>query len=496
MSIKNKINEDCLYVNLFNKIKDLNNKDEILKNSGFINEFRTYEDTAALTDMRLMTVPILEKKESNNPIAIIVSTGSFSPIHDGHIKMMELAKEHVDRLGYNVLQGIFSLSHDGYVDIKNNGIAKLNVSIRTDLIYNKIINHDWLTVDRFEGECVSIPLNFSTVIERIKRYFEYYLKKEITLFYVFGSDNKEFCNAFIDNKNYHAICIERNGYDYEDIKKTYKKEKNIHFLENKTIESTLSSTEVRKEKNLINKDNENKRKIYFIRTDSVPKSFALSLLDILKGNINEDVEFRFFSTKDLKYNQKEKIISLDKYFNTKHKLDVSRLFYLSSNQKKALKMIGYNESIDLQIKKISPGNYILLDDDTSTGFTVKNIKEKLLKHNIVITDYYFLINQMLKEKEIVYDIIDARDFFLGSYKSGLVSLFNKKMIRAPYVFPYVNLTTRANVLPEKQRLVSKRILIENLKYNQDLSSFVSFLNFKENKEFIDWLLTYINNGLL
>ena len=157
------IHNDPLYKNLYKEFESHEKLNEILQSSGFIQEERTELDTKAINDLNLITVPILDMKNDNKPLALIVSTGSFSPIHCGHIKMLELAKEYIESLDYNIVQGVISLSHDKYVDIKNNGIAKLDIGIRTNLVYEKIKNYDWLTVDRLEGELVSIPINFSTV---------------------------------------------------------------------------------------------------------------------------------------------------------------------------------------------------------------------------------------------------------------------------------------------------------------------------------------------
>ncbi len=135
---------------------------------GWIDEQRSVVDEQAIQDYRILSLPILNIKSNdkfndisiNKKKAIIVTTGSFSPVHDGHIMAMELAKDYVQKLGYEVVQGVISLSHDIYVSVKNGGIAKQHVGKRTQQVYEKIKNIPWITVDRFEGEFVSCPLNF------------------------------------------------------------------------------------------------------------------------------------------------------------------------------------------------------------------------------------------------------------------------------------------------------------------------------------------------
>ena len=57
--------------------------------------------------------------DNGKEFALLLSTGSFSPIHSAHIDMMEAAKKEVEaRYGIPVLGGYISPSHDGYVSTK------------------------------------------------------------------------------------------------------------------------------------------------------------------------------------------------------------------------------------------------------------------------------------------------------------------------------------------------------------------------------------------
>jgi Cytidylyltransferase. len=131
---------DCLYKNLYNNYKNEDRFLKLLCESGAIEENRTEIDDKAIKDYSLLTLPLLDFVQDNEKeLAIIVSTGSFSPMHKGHVDAMNIAKEYVEnKLGYQVIQGVMSLSHDNYVAFKNNGIAKSNISIRTDKAYEAI----------------------------------------------------------------------------------------------------------------------------------------------------------------------------------------------------------------------------------------------------------------------------------------------------------------------------------------------------------------------
>ncbi len=147
------------------------------------------------------------------------------------------------------------------------------------MIYEAIKEIDWLTVDRFEGELVSCPINFSTVLERIKKYYEYHLQEDVTIFYIYGSNNLNFSYAFKNNQNYHAICIRRYGFEFKKIQNDLLKHKNIYFIDNKNEFSQYSSTKMRQ--NIIE---EHIWGQYLIRCDDTLEEFSEGLEKIFTKN--------------------------------------------------------------------------------------------------------------------------------------------------------------------------------------------------------------------
>jgi nicotinic acid mononucleotide adenylyltransferase len=489
------IDNDCLYKNFKNRYQNEIYYQELLYKSGFLDEQRTQIDQEAINDYKLLSLPIRDIPESDS-LAVIVTTGSFSPLHEGHIEAMTVAKKYVENLGHKVIQGVISLSHDGYVSYKNGGLAKLHVGNRTQIVYDKIKDIDWITVDRFEGELVSCPINFSTVLQRIKCYFNYHTNKNIKIFYVFGSDNASFSYSFVDNDDYQSICVERSTYDYTKVAADLNSFPNIHFIKNKSIYSGYSSTEVRKAYKPDRDDSQEDHLIYLIRTDDVPLDFAEQLKSIVAKYLNKKVEIKLFDSKDLSYDVSN-CISMDKYVKGEYSLDVSRVFQLSGYQNKAQGMCSLKEDLNLQISKIPKGDYKLIDDDSVSGYTMKEITKLLSLHDVNITDTDCLVSSILKKGESLYDIIDARDFLLGSNNGGLVvSLFGKTNIRVPYMFPLVNLTTRANILPEYHVQFTKEILELNQSFSSvQYTPLLKNLCYNDNNEFIKKYLMYINNYL-
>lgn len=464
------LKNDCLYWNTYEYFKDNKDLPNIMKRAGLIKEPRSNDDISFLNDNDVISMPLNKKYNKRN--AIIVSTGSFSPMHEGHVQSMMIAKNHVENLGYNVIQGVMSLSHDAYVSFKNGGIAKRHISERTMLAYEKINEmkqEEWLKIDRMEGEMLSCAVNFSTVLERIYNYTKYHLNiDELTVFYVYGSDNMDFSNAFVKNKIYHGVCIERDGFDFNNFKTTLSNEKNIHFLKNESPYKGYSSTMVRNNKiNKVKKGKENNKKpVYLIREDGSGKIFNEGLKLIFKKYLGEDIDIRLFKTGEEK--KSGNIISLDKFVKSDFSIDTSRLFEISSYQKRAGGMISLTKSLDEQIKKIPHGIYDLIDDDSVSGYTIEEIKKILLEKKVIINKTEMLIQDYLTENEYLFDVVDARDFLINEEcQQGLVvKKIDGNNGRVPYIFPEVNLTTRATIEPKNQILFSRDICNLNLEYNE------------------------------
>lgn len=482
--LKDFIKNDILYKNMFDYYKNHPNFTEIVKKSGLIKEPLTKIDKILIEDNKLLTMPI-NKPKTNKKLALIISTGSYSPLHEGHVEKMLLTKEYVESMNYEVLQGVISLSHDAYVAFKNNGISKNHISNRTMLAYEKIeeMNQsDWLKVDRFEGEAVSCAINFSTVIKRLLSLVENYLQKDITVFYVYGSDNIGFSNAFINQKKIHGVCIEREGFKNKEYLENIKND-NLHYISSeKSLYSSYSSTKIRGNREnvyLTNPIRKDKKPVYLIRGNSVPDKFNTLLKNIFKKYLDEKIEVRIYSTQTEYLNN---FISLDKFIKGDINIEASRIFEVSSFQKKANDMIFFNE----QKISFSPGIYNLIDDDSVSGYTIKKVTEFLKSKNISICNVQTIVDKYINEDEYLYDVVDSRDFYLNGFKSGLmIEHPNDGVKRVPYIFPYVNLTTRANIKSDNQIAFSKEIVELNHLLNKEGSILFN----------TDYLLDMYNNFL-
>ena len=169
---------------------------------------------------------------------------------------------------------------------------------------------------------------------------------------------------------------------------------------------------------------------------------------------------------------------------------------MSSSQVKPNRIVSRDSSQSLEehIKAIPGGEYILVDDDSISGFTLSEVKKEIEKYNpnVKITSNAILV------KVYIYDIVDSRDFLLTEVNSGLVSELG---FRVPYIYPYVNLTSRASINKKEQADFSISVLEMNLKMiNEDMKlkdlksdcrQLFEFSGYSDNSKVKDILLNLI-----
>ncbi|MBR5370304.1 MAG: hypothetical protein IK137_03260, partial [Bacilli bacterium] len=356
-----KVLRDKYYSEVYKEYKD----EDLLTRAGFIPDPFTLEEVD-FYNINLLTTPFDKLKtidKDKEPI-VLLSTGGFYPIHDGHIKMMEDAKKVLTEDGYDVIGGYFSLSHDDYIKTKPYYTSDQYERVNEDREYLKDSN--WLMIDSWESIYVRTPINFTDVIERLEKYLNKYVDKRIKVAYVFGGDNVEFMYCF--KKHGIAVCLNRNGYNdlFENTKKI--KNKNMYFIDSNENTSSLSSRDIRKNisKNTISyKDVGN----YLIRNESILplkklikednielvkelqeeflNKFMRGLSNCFDNKIFIKVMNMEYQLKDAyKYLEKQKTINLDSYFRGTYNLETSRLFSISSYQDKYIFRANYYKFIN------------------------------------------------------------------------------------------------------------------------------------------------------
>ncbi len=386
----------------------------------------------------------LLKDQTKKP-CILLNTGSFCPVHEGHLEMMTSAKDYIESLGYNVVQAYVSPGHDEYILAKNKDQA-IPVHHRIKLINDAIKEQSlssWLSVDPWEGVFNKVAINFTQVIYRLEEYVRLHLGTPIPVFFVCGGDNARFAYSFVMRGQ--CIVVGRPGYDssFEHYSKKLKWFEWIHFVPGT---NDMSSTSVRKE----SQPYKHKKKSLKLR--SLGKDFeGDKLLTILERQF-KSIKINRLCTQYKKYKSLKKkvgseILSLDEFIAGDHNLQISRLY-----DNFGLNRIGYtnrpgsltlNEQLAHNFDCLVPKDLTVFDDDIHTGGTMKFVFKLFSDQDFSVKDWSKISFQMSKADE---EVLDAHDFQLWLGIGGLVTeLPNGVQTRVPYIYPFVDPYVRCSV---------------------------------------------------
>lgn len=409
-----KIERDPIYKKLYEKFGE-----EFIIGAGFIydNSPINYPVTDDF-DCTPISFMVERFRKSKNP-AIILSTGSFCPLHDGHIEMMYKAREAVEASGYDVIGGYLAPDNDEYVLRKTN---VLNIHERIRIIQKQIEEIDWLAVDPWSGVFRKYAENFTDIIYHLQMYIKRHLGKDIPIFYVCGGDNAHFLKAF--TLEGHCVVVDRPGTDTGE---KYKKLFNDRILYAYN-DNDNSSTEVRKTFDF-NKS-VRKEKLYLRLGEYDPRQEEV--IEELKKYYDEIIISKLENEKEVFSKISNNLISLDLFLKSEHNISISRQFDYFGG-----KFLGFTNRpetllLDEQLDNIPKGEFFLFDDDIHTGKTIEYVKE-LLKNRTKVLGTISLTTSSKKE-----EILDCWDFYFNKRDSGLVILdSNLQNIRHPYIYPTV-----------------------------------------------------------
>lgn len=408
-----------------------------------------------------LTTPTHKLKtiQENQKNVVLLSTGSFSPLHDGHIQMMEKAKTYLLSIGYNVIGGYFSFSHEQYVKTKKNQC--LSMVERYMEAQEKIRYTSWM-IDPFEAFLTNKPINFSDCLVRLKKYLDKFVSENIEVVYVFGDDNYQFAHAFTGFGE--CVCVSRvNDIQNQDIKKLFNFS-NIHYFSGN--KNTLSSTQLRllRDKNKsanIWGDNED---VLLVRNDIEVSSFCLNNADeisIMVKNIFQqywknieylEIEEQHNFLNEIKSQTNLPVLSIDCLMRGDENYPICRGFGVADSESRPNGWLirpevcgaieGQAKALKDVLSKIKNQSYMIVDDDIATGKTMSFVKNSFpdFEHEMSA------LSSIRKKPQNVLDIVDMRDFVWGCEFGGLVCVLpNKKIARVPYLFPYVNNIIRASI---------------------------------------------------
>lgn len=466
---------------------------------------------------------------------VLLSTGAFCPIHSGHLKMMEIARAALLAQGKSVVGGYLSPSHDIYVGPKC-GNAALNAVHRLRLTEEALKDSDWLMSCPWEALGTNAMVNFTEVMTRLKSYLiEHTENEDIEVAYVFGADNARFARAFVEKGS--AVCVMRPGFEGEFYKYETLQNERIFFVDEASHD--LSSRSIRE-------DQGNKRAETFESTpgsfwqwqanQNLPRkaapatiylrqeldwateawkrrwqnrknmpeataNFADGLANIMLAahkasqppdrlyDLNIEILSLSEQMKPVDMLARgHNVISLDPCIEGDVNLRVSRLFPMGDTMAEPSMVARPGApSIEEQIEKIYPGEYILFDDDIFSGSTIRQVQE-LLPDEIKIRAVCALTIRGRGQTTSVLDILDCRDFLAGAREAGLVmqpaavmslgqgndstaaaaAAGRPLLFRAPYCLPYVSPGQRASIPFSSEIAFSRAIWRLNEEFHKQI----------------------------
>lgn len=221
-----------------------------IREAGFFEDKRTIEDIAnASKDFvsSYASKPVFtDIRKSARPPVVILMCGAFSPLHMGHIRALELARETLEKKGMKVIGGYVSPAHDDYVLKKNGDNKYFTHEYRLKQCKSALKKVPWLAVDSWE--CLQPKeVTYTEVIKRLKGFCKGNdsYKRNIKIFLLVGSDNASYCRSFMLRGN--CVCIERFRYSdrFAATKLEMQRYRRVIFVPYKEELLKLSSTSIR-----------------------------------------------------------------------------------------------------------------------------------------------------------------------------------------------------------------------------------------------------------
>lgn len=429
-------------------------------------------------------------------MAVIFTTGGMAPIHNGHIAMMEEARRRLEAEGKVVVGGFFTPGHDSYVGQKYGGTAAISAAHRCAMVELAVRESDWLEVDPWAARYMPAEVNFTDVYHRLTKCINEHLWDWVDVYYVCGSDNAGFVDA-IENR---VIVIERSALSSKMAREGQHDHLDPavrdYLLDLNPDTGTLPYL-IRNEENDAIKGwagffggeaEMEKRRV------QLQSTVRLGIAQVFKS-LGHQHKVHLLPVSEQRKKAKDiirdrPVISLDPFFESTYAIHSTRYFALAEAQFSPLFRAERNgfKPLKEQAEGIPKGSYVLVEDDSVTGGTIMSAMA-LLPSGVDVEEVVLLSDFADYKDETYFDVVDLRDFIVGSYCGGLsVSLPNGKKGRAPYAAPFVSLRSRAKIPAEAEIEVSRIIWQANVRFFEGTGILIQNCDyaFQDFAGFLDW----------
>jgi nicotinic acid mononucleotide adenylyltransferase len=413
------------------------------------------DDTGWLsTPTELVRRALARGQPGDGPPVVLLATGAFHPVHDGHLAMMETARRALGDRGRRVVGGYLSPAHDDYIRHKWGRVDRA-VSDRLARLAAVLAPTGWLSVDPWEALARRVAVNYTDVTARLQAYLGSLLDPAVEVVYVAGGDNARFALAFSEVGG--CVVVGRPGS--EETVRRWREDPRL--VGNPRIvwaagDHPGSSTALRPlpaepptpgppALTLRLED------VRAVATLGLPGSAWRAFQEALLAELRARTALTSVPIEDQGEPPRAGTISLDPLLPGQVDLALSRLYDLGGHH-----LLGHvarpdHPPLEDQLAAVPPGDWILRDDDRATGATVALVTTGL-PPGVTVTGTVFSLPEGPGE------IADSRDFLLGTDDGGLVlALPDGTVGRAPYLLPAVDPAARAEIPPDRALAFSRAV---------------------------------------
>lgn len=388
---------------------------------------------------------------------VLITTGGFSPLHRGHLSMMEQAKKCVEDRGMKVAGGFFSPSHDAYVSKKSSPGSAYKATERLHAMHQILHKHQWLRSDSWESLAAGTDVNWTDVVRILHQRLLYWTGRDYRMVYVCGSDNATFAEAYREHG--YMVCIGRAGHlPCPETERVFVVEHHDYADMSSSKLLTQARAQFRKE-----------HAWYAIRDDlswackawPFTPTLDAEFVQALASAANMPVGLLSLADQQqwATQNCHNATLSIDNRLDMPLSWAVSRMFCLGSSMHTPQRMIF------AALPDAVPQCITLLDDDIASGYTIRACREILAQQNIEVCNSVSVLDKAPRPYSTdPWDVVDARDFLLATRDGGLLCQDgDNNNMRVLYSLPAMILQQRMKLEPQAVMAFSKAVWQYNIR---------------------------------